>query len=387
MLTNLSSFCVLEYLSFERRLYIVSQIPGFRKVEKSIPLHLDYITIWDNRIRIDENDYYLKRLRNHQNENSPASWRIELRKRTTQYIVNTSTVCGLLSPIHDNLQNVFKKLLFVLIENRTMIYTKKLEFSDYIWDYPLPVDLKIQAQIIDARVGLNNADLDRISNFLGPNPLKEFSIHLNNFEIFTHPIVRNSRKLVLWRGLVNFDHQRINHRNIHLKDYDRQILMDHMDEWIENGPEVGMEFSGHIRRNMHFWELIGQEIFEKERMYLKKYQRNGKRVKPDARFPNTLYSISMPQTNNPNTEIQYSLIKNESINPPFHIHLKIQPSGTATPEQSDSMYWELKLLEIRRICETGQCRWVFVVIFIFCMIYVHSLLHEFCPFLFSSPYP
>ncbi|CAO4367715.1 unnamed protein product [Caenorhabditis nigoni] len=180
----------------------------------------------------------------------------------------------------------------------------------------------MQAESIEARwFNLRNGDLDRISNFLGPKPLKEFSTQLNNYEILRHPIVRNSQKLVIWRGKENFINWRVSHRNIHLKDYDRETLYRLMNEWIASDPKIGMELTGDIKRT-YTWELIEEEIWIKERMYSKKRRNNGRIVKADWRFPNTVYSISMPRANS--TAYQYSLIKNESETIPFQIHLKIQ---------------------------------------------------------------
>ncbi|CAO4367704.1 unnamed protein product [Caenorhabditis nigoni] len=347
MLTQLSSICVLEYLSFEKRQYIVSQIPGLRKVEKSLPLHLDYLKISTSGIRIDQYEYCLTTV------NNLGVWTIELRKRHFQS--PDSTVLALVPPIQDNVQKTFKKLVFDLIGNRLLFFTKKLELRDS-WIYLIPVDVKIQAEIIETRwFCYNYGDLDHISNFLGSKPLKEFSTNLWSFEMWTYPFVRNSEKLVLCRVGVDIDHQRIIHRHIHLKDYDRQTLINEMNAWIANGPGVGMEFSGDIQvSGEKYRELTKSDIDEEEMlikgiMYSKKCESNGERVKPDERIPNTVYSISMPQTNNPNTEIQMSLIKNTSTDSPSQIHLNIQPSGTAIPEQSDSMYWKLKLWEIRNI--------------------------------------
>ncbi|PIC49357.1 hypothetical protein B9Z55_007991 [Caenorhabditis nigoni] len=331
------------------RLNIVSQIPGFRKVEKSLPLHLDYLKITDSTIRIDQYQYYLTRRHCiYPTDNSLAT--IQLQKRRLQKPPINGTVLALVSPIQDNFQKSFKKLVFDLFGNRPMIYTKTLELW-YSSDYPLPVGLKIQAQIIEARLfNFSYGDLDRISNVLGPKPLEEFSTQLNNYDVLTHPIVQNSRKLVLWRGSVD---RRINHRNIHLKGFDQRDVLFCMNAWIANGPEIGMEFFGDIKKPFHIF-LVEEEILIKEMMYLKKCELAGRRVKPDERFPHTVYSVSTPGTNDPNTEIQMSLIKNESIDSKFQIHLKVQPSGTAIPEQFDAMYWELKLLEIRKICQSVE---------------------------------
>ncbi|CAO4367712.1 unnamed protein product [Caenorhabditis nigoni] len=351
MLTNLSSICVLEYLSFEKRQNIASQIPGFRKVEKAIPLHLNHLAISADRIRIDEYEYFLsRRYRNYRNKNSLVSWTIEFRKRRIQDASIENTVLRVLFPLFQSIQKLFDKLVFHLIGNRPMIHTNKLEFGD-LWKCSFPAGLKIQAKIMETRSFMfSYEDLIRISTYLGPKPLKEFSTHFYTYPILTHSIVRNSQKLVLWRYLVNFDHQQVNHRNIHLKDYDRRTLIDLMNAWIASGPEVGMEFSGDIKVSKN---STLEEISMKEIMYLKKCESNGRRVKADKRFPNTIYSISMPRTNNPDTEIQFSLIENESNDPRFQVHLKIQPSGTAIPERFDSMYWELKLWEIRKIFKTG----------------------------------
>ncbi|CAO4367705.1 unnamed protein product [Caenorhabditis nigoni] len=358
MLTRLSSICVLEYLSFEKRQYIVSQIPGFRKVEKSLPLNLDTLNIAFDRIRIDQYEYYFS------NEISQDSGTSEFRKRQIPY--PTIDLSGLVSPSYENVQVALEKLVYDLIGDRSMIYTKKLEFWDS-WIFRIPFDLKIRADTVEAGwFRFRLTDLDQLSNFLGPTPLKEFSIRLNNYEILNHSIVQNSQKLVVWRGLADFDPRRISHRHIHLKDYDRQTLYRHMNEWIANGPKIGMELTGDIR-NTCSWQLIEDEVWIKKRMYSKKYKYDGKRVKPDKRFPNTLYSMSTPRTND--TELQMSLIKNESIDFQFQMHLKIQPSGTAIPERFDSMYWELKSWETRKMCQTVECQCIFGVI-LFALIYV-----------------
>ncbi|CAO4367727.1 unnamed protein product [Caenorhabditis nigoni] len=61
MLTQLSSYCVLEYLSFERRQSIASQSQKFRRAEKCLPLHLDTLRIAVDGIRLNKNKYYLRR--------------------------------------------------------------------------------------------------------------------------------------------------------------------------------------------------------------------------------------------------------------------------------------------------------------------------------------
>ncbi|CAO4367716.1 unnamed protein product [Caenorhabditis nigoni] len=420
MLTRLSSICVLEYLSFERRLYIVSQIPEFRKVEKSLPLHLDSLNIEIDKIQIDQCEYYLKRSNlcidglsvrqqwfyfysplkippvdfNQSHYPTEDLWNaspIGLRKRQIQN-PPIDTMLAFFPSVYKNLpiQMAFVKLVFDLIGNRPMIYTKKLELLSFIGHltreemsemiFILPLGLKIQAQTIKAKWNeLSHGDLDRISNFLGPKPLEEFSTQLWGFENLTHPIVRNSQKLVLHsRGLV-VNPQRINHRNIHLKNFVPQNFVNHMNEWIANDPEIGMEFYGHIKTPPEeFWWSMKYDIDEEEfsikaMMYLNKRESGGRRVKPDERFPNTVYSISMPQTNNPDIEIQMSFIKNESDDSPFHIYLKSQPAGTTTPEQFDSMYWELKLWEIRKTLKLyleGICLCAACVLFSFFLFFV-----------------
>ncbi|CAO4367720.1 unnamed protein product [Caenorhabditis nigoni] len=336
MLTQLSSICVLEYSSFEKRLYIVSQIPGLRKIEKSLPLRLDHLNIANDRLRIDEYEYYLIN-------------RIELRKSRIQNPSIEDTVSRLKFPPYKNTHALFENLVFHIFGNRPTIYTKKLE----VWDFGicrLTGNLKVRAETIETdRFYFDHTDLDRISEILEPNPLGEFSARLWDLRPLTHPIVQSSQKLVLWRGSVRFDHRAVHHRNIHLKDYDRQTFIDHMNAWIANGPEIGMEFAGDIQV---FKNSTLNEILIKEMMYWKKIERDGRRVKPDERFPNTLYSISLPQINDPDTEIQMSLLKNAS-NPelPFQIHVKIQSAGTAIPERFDSMCLESKLWGTRKRIE------------------------------------
>ncbi|CAO4367719.1 unnamed protein product [Caenorhabditis nigoni] len=359
MLTKRSSICVLGYLSFERRLYIVSQIPAIRKVEKSSPLHLDTFLIGFNGIRLNEHKYY------------SSDETVELQKKLAK---NPYNINSLGPPAFDTdpTHGKFQKVIDDLIGHRPMIFTKKLELYDLsLWKqrdskpYRLPVDLKIQAETLDARwCYYNYGDLNRISNILGPKPLKEVLLQLDNYHIFAHPIVRNSEKLVLYCNNVRFDAQRINHRNIHLDGNYR--FMDYLNEWIRNQNEVGMEFSGDVgfHRRGHS-EFMWKEKPLKEMMYWKKCESGGRRVKADERFPNTLYSISLPRTNNPDTELQYSLLRNprgyEFDKYPFQIHVKIQPSGTAIPEQSDSVYWELKIWETRKQIRTfciSSCNWV-----------------------------
>ncbi|CAO4367709.1 unnamed protein product [Caenorhabditis nigoni] len=308
MLSSLSSICVLEYLKFDKRQYLVFQIPGFQNVEKSLPLHLNDLAISADRIRLDGSEYYLKD-----------------RLRRTQ-----------------NFDPTFEKLVFDLIGNRPMISTMKLEFrisakSDS-WIYQFIVSLNIKADAFETcGFSLSYEELDRISNILGPKPLKEFSTKLDNYEILAHPIVRNSEKLVLYSGRVNFNHNEVNHSNIHLKNYKNQYtLMNYLNEWIEYDNDIGMEFSGDIELEKNsFWALLEVKIWIKEMMYLKKIGSDGRRVRADERFPNTIYSISMPRTNDPDTEIQISLIKN---GPKLQIHQKVQISGTAIPELFDSMF-------------------------------------------------
>ncbi|CAO4367713.1 unnamed protein product [Caenorhabditis nigoni] len=334
---------------FDSIQYIVSQIPEFRTVEKSLPLNLDNLSILDNRIRIDEYEYWtgIREKEYYLSNNSQISWTIELRKRRIQNSPIDGTVLGLLPPIYDdNIKMASEKLILDLIGNRPMIYTKKLEFRN-LRNYRLPDNLKIQADIFETRpFNYSYADLDRLANILGPKPLKEFSTQLKfrGFGIFTHPIVQNSQKLVLWRGGEDFDPRRINHKNVHLKSFGQWILIRCMNAWIANVQEVGMEFSGDIQiSGGNYPKLADSEIDEeekslKEMMHWRKCEGDGRRVKADKRFPNTLYSISVPWTNNPNTEMQMSLIKSASIDSQFQIHLKIQPSGTAIPERFDSIF-------------------------------------------------
>ncbi|PIC49361.1 hypothetical protein B9Z55_007994 [Caenorhabditis nigoni] len=347
------------------KLYIVSQIPGFRKAEKSIPLHLNSLKISAHGIRIDEYKYYLERKRS---QGFKKRWTIKLGKRRTQNPPIDSNVLALMVPYYKNMQKAFEKLMFDLIGKRKMIYTKKLEFRHF-WFYRMFVGVKIQAEIIETMwFDFSYADLDQLSNILGPKPLKEFSTRLHSYKILTHPIVRNSERLVLRLGAENFNPRRINHRHIHLKGFYRYHLLVYMNEWIENGPKVGMEFSGDIwAPDKNHWRLIADEKWIKEKMYEQKCESGGRRVKADERFPNTVYSISMPRTNDPDTEIQMSLMKNESTDSHFQIHLKIQPSGTAIPERFDSMYWELKLWEFRYIFRAGETSIHFEILFILLM--------------------
>ncbi|CAO4367718.1 unnamed protein product [Caenorhabditis nigoni] len=394
MLTKLSSICVLEYLSFEKRQYIVPQIPGFRKAEKSWPLHLDTLRISVDEIQLDKNKYFLKRRinvayyhkliqwdLNYQHEvlpgdfcvgfpqnhifrqisetrKPPPLWRTELQmERHDPEYSNTSM--GYLPPVYDTspIHAAFKKVVNDLIGNRPIICTKKLEFEHLSFRdirerggafkiYRLPEGLKIRAEILESSCfSFSYAELDQLSRILGSKPLKEFSTQLENLEIFQHPIVRNSEKLVLWSGRMDFNHEQINHRHIHLKNY--YSVFDHINAWMGNNNEVGKEFSGDIRL-FDSSTLTEKEISIKRMMYLKKCESGGRRVKPDRRFPNTLYSISVPRSNNRTIEVQMSLLKNGSKDYPFQIHLKTQPSRTAIPKQIDSMYLELKIWEPRK---------------------------------------
>ncbi|ULU08668.1 hypothetical protein L3Y34_019693 [Caenorhabditis briggsae] len=349
-LTKLSSICVLEYLSFERRQYISAQLTGFRKVEKSIPLHLSHLAISVGRIRINDNEYYLKRLdgnskdtelgklaqwdmesegellpgdfcignpqnyifnRNFPMENAPFPWTTEL--RVTQfkgaYSMPVDISLGFLAPIWDTapIHVAFKKLVFDLLGNRPMIFTKKFEFLKITRDskiYRLPLELKIQAETLETVwFSFSYAELDRISRMLGPKPLKEFATQYHNFEVFTHPIAQNAQKLTICSGSL-FDYRLINHRNIRLKKWGPGVGIS-IQEWIGNENTVGMEFVGDIEL-MHLSDLkvIKKEKELKGTMYRKKCQFDGKRVRADERFPNTLYSLSFPRITVPGTELQ-----------------------------------------------------------------------------------
>ncbi|PIC49391.1 hypothetical protein B9Z55_008015 [Caenorhabditis nigoni] len=193
-LTKLSSICVLEYLSFERRQFISAQLSGFRKVEKSIPLHLTHLAISVGRIRINDSEYYLKRRggnsknpefqklaqwdleqeaeilpgdfcigdpqnyifnQNFPMENAPFPWTTQLRVTQFQGAYSRLDIpLGFLAPIYDcaPIHVAFKKLVFDLLGNRPMIFTKKLEFLKTTRDskiYRLPADLKIQAETLE----------------------------------------------------------------------------------------------------------------------------------------------------------------------------------------------------------------------------------------------
>ncbi|PIC49366.1 hypothetical protein B9Z55_007999 [Caenorhabditis nigoni] len=314
----------------DKRQYVVSQIPEFRKVEKSLPLHLDSLNIEIDKIQIDQCEYFLKRSNlcidglsvrqqwfyfysplkippvdfNQTHYPTEDLWNaspIGLRKRQIQN-PPIDTMLAFFPSVYKNqpIQVAFVKLVFDLIGNRPMIYTKKLELLSYIGHltreemsemiFILPLGLKIQAQTIKAKWNeLSHGDLDRISNFLGPKPLEEFSTQLWGFENLTHPIVRNSQKLVLHSCGLVVNPQRINHRNIHLTNFGRQNFLNHMNAWIANVQEVGMEFSGHIKTPPEeFWwslkyDIDEEEVSIKEMMYLKKCESGGRRVKPDER--------------------------------------------------------------------------------------------------------
>ncbi|PIC49376.1 hypothetical protein B9Z55_008005 [Caenorhabditis nigoni] len=362
----------------DKRQSIASQSPKFRRAEKSLPLHLDTLRIAVDGIRLNKNKYYLRRCisnqknvphkqlvpwdlnnqhevlpgdfcvgypqdyifkANYRVENLPVPWKTELQMKSRNPWRDATL--GYLTPAYDQvpIHIGFKKVVSDLIGNRAMIYTKKLEFQNKeLWHgidqgrespkiYRLPVDLKIQAEILEScGFSFSYAELDRISSILGPKPLKEFSTRFDNYEIFQHPIVRNSEKLVLYGGRAQFIAQPINHRHIHLRDYYRETLLDHMNVWIRNNNEIGMEFSGDFKvgDSSSYSEELTKDI-----MNSKMRESGGRIVKADERFPNTLYSISMPRTNAPNIETQFSLLKN---GPKLQIYLKIQPSGTAIPE-------------------------------------------------------
>ncbi|PIC11395.1 hypothetical protein B9Z55_029110 [Caenorhabditis nigoni] len=334
MLTQLSSICVLEYLSWERRQYIVSQYPEIRKAEKSLPLHLDTLRIAVDGIQLNEAIYHLVRRISYQNsvpykkliqwdlknrhevlpgdfcvgfpqgyifnqkpptKNPPFVWTTVL--QTDLRNPKSDKILGYLPSVYDKLpiHVAFKKVVNGLIGNRPMVYTKKLAFEHLsIWDaeerggvskiYRLPVDLKIQAEILKSCwFSFSYDELDVISTILGPKPLKEFSTQLDNYEIFTHPIILNSEKLVLWCGRMDFDHQRINHRHIHLKNHWR--ITGLIEEWIGSDHDVEMEFSGIFKAvDKSYWTLKAHEEMIKKMMYLKKCESGGRKVKPDERL-------------------------------------------------------------------------------------------------------
>ncbi|CAO4367708.1 unnamed protein product [Caenorhabditis nigoni] len=217
ILTRLSSICVLEYLSFDKRLYLVSRIPGFRKVEKSLPLHLDYLKILSYGIQIDQHKYYLSRRLQDFDPTGTPTRTFELRKMQIETL--SVTFLGFVSPIDGNIQKAYEKLVYDLIGNRPWMFTKKLEVRDS-WIH-------------------GEDDPDRI--VYGPRTPKKLSTRIRSFENVI--LVRNSEKI----------------------DF--------------------------------------------------------------------------------NTEIRFPFIEKASDDSPFLIHLKIQPSGTATPKRLDCIWKILKTFQ------------------------------------------
>ncbi|EFP11366.1 hypothetical protein CRE_09704 [Caenorhabditis remanei] len=212
--------CVLEYLEANRRIHITARSPALRRIEKSIPIHLELLKF---RYRIKLND-------------------IQMGEFDDSYIqfVRGEKFYYWEYPINQTGDDAAQKIKEYYLGGRRSIY------ADHFWFSYIEVRNFPQFNVTTNELTVRHFLLEEILQFINPKsfPLKEMTIEY--YDDFNHPHICSAKKLCveIRDGDKNEYSNRINaiqHKNVELI-YDTLEWTDVMGlirYWMENGKETG----------------------------------------------------------------------------------------------------------------------------------------------------
>ncbi|EFP11414.1 hypothetical protein CRE_09660 [Caenorhabditis remanei] len=217
--------CVLEYLEANRRIYITARSPALRRIEKLIPIHLEYLMISNN---IALNCISIQEVYSDTNIDNQIEFRKGEKSFLRQY------------PMHLTYEKAAERMHEYYLGGRMNIY------ADHFWFSYIEEGNFSQFNVTTNELTIHNFLLNDILEYINPDsfPLKELSIDC--IDDFNHPHIRSAKKLCVeisddQRNEYSTRINAIQNQNTEL-EYDTLEWTDVMGiirYWMENGKETG----------------------------------------------------------------------------------------------------------------------------------------------------
>ncbi|KAF1768681.1 hypothetical protein GCK72_000494 [Caenorhabditis remanei] len=218
--------CVLEYLEANRRIHITARSPALRRIEKSIPIHLEFLKIKEGNICV--NDIQMRVYPYNE---------IILKKGEKRYDWDY--------PVNLEHKQAVEKLNEYYLGGRMNIY------ADDLWFLNRQIDSFLKFNVKTNELTVFDFILNDILEYINPNsfPLKELTIEC--YDDLNHPHIRsaNSLRILLMRDREKHENAAkivsIQNKNVELsyKNLEFMDVMVFIQYWMENGKEVGTTFS------------------------------------------------------------------------------------------------------------------------------------------------
>ncbi|KAF1768670.1 hypothetical protein GCK72_000483 [Caenorhabditis remanei] len=216
--------CVLEYLEANLRIHITARSPALRKIEKSIPIHLEFLMFSDN---IGLNDMQMRVFYNNQ---------IMFRRGENEYRRPY--------PMDLEIEKAVDMLEDYYLGGRMNIY------ANHFWVFNREVDSFPKFNATTNKMTVYEFLLGDILQYINPNsfPLKQLSIDC--IDDLNHPHICSAKKLCIELSEEqNFeDPTKINS----IQNKDVELIYDFLERtnvegiirhWMENGKETGTTFA------------------------------------------------------------------------------------------------------------------------------------------------
>ncbi|KAF1767289.1 hypothetical protein GCK72_007248 [Caenorhabditis remanei] len=340
--------CVLEHMEANTRIHLVSRCPVLHNIEKAIPLHLDYLYIKCNEIRVNNITYKLLFRYDEINETNeryerdkPEEYRltpgdVQFGKAQNQpwmsEYLEIRFGAGSDTALHRRLDMkphvAEKKLACDLLGRRKKIRAKTFEL--YIYGDPilrLPVGFKVKTSAL--RVSGN---FESILGLVDPSsfPLQELKTTVSRTELLEHPVVKSAKVLKVTYGMsdeyssVEFFEGLRNVKNKSVYQIECQMngeeIMELFGAWTNIQRDIGTMFMSSFFSS--FW--MNERLDEAKRRF------NGKCVKlnvPDEKMIPESKCISFPIS--PNSElVAYGICGADED--PYYLKLEMMPRGSTT---------------------------------------------------------
>ncbi|KAF1768689.1 hypothetical protein GCK72_000502 [Caenorhabditis remanei] len=218
--------CVLEYLEANRRIHITARSPALRRIEKSIPIHLEFLKIKEYNIELNDIEMTLC-----------SDNKIEFKKGEKRYDWDY--------PVDLEHKQAVEKMNEYYLGGRMNIY------ADDLWFLNRQMDSFTKFNVKTNELTVFDFILNDILQYINPNsfPLKKLTIEC--YDDFNHPHIRSANSL---RILLMYDREKhenaakivsIQNKNVELsyKNLEFMDVMVFIQYWMENGKEVGTTFS------------------------------------------------------------------------------------------------------------------------------------------------
>ncbi|KAF1768679.1 hypothetical protein GCK72_000492 [Caenorhabditis remanei] len=218
--------CVLEYLEANRRIHMTARSPALRRIEKSIPIHLEFLEIEEDNIELNDIEMTLC-----------SGNKIEFKRGEKRYEWDY--------PMDLKHKKAVEKMNECYLGGRMNIYADDLWFSNR------QVDSFPKFNVTTNELTVFDFILDDIVQYINPNsfPLKQLNIEC--YDDFNHPHIRSANSLQILGMDDDEKHENaakilsIQNKNVELRYIELEFVdvMVFIQYWMENGKEVGTTFS------------------------------------------------------------------------------------------------------------------------------------------------